>query len=98
MIFEAPEALAIEFLGADVALSDGFAVCEVHACYGGEVVERCAEGWECCCACADSDVDKALFEDRRIVSKARRGLGIGIWGRTWFSLRIRLSKLTILAM
>lgn len=98
MIFEAPEALAIEFLGADVAFSDGFAVCEVHACYGGEVVEGRAEGWECCCACADSDVDKALFVDRRMSVKREWFLGMGIWERTWLSLRIRLSKLTILAM
>lgn len=76
MIFESREALAPEFLGADVSLSNGFAVGEVHACYGGEVVERGAEGWECCCACADSDVDKALFVDRRIVSEGE----LWFWG------------------
>lgn len=60
VIFEACEALTPELMGADVALSDGFSICEVHACYDGEVVDRVAEGWECCCACADSNVDKAL--------------------------------------
>lgn len=74
MIFETREALTPESVGADVAFSDGFSVCEVHARYGWEIIEGGDDGWQCCCASTDSYIDKALF--RRML--VNRGIVLGV--------------------